>query len=97
MGPASADRDRVPAIDVANLLVHLELRVMQGHCGSEVAVVAGDAFLEAYRPDRDLRGRIDAYAAATRLRLACVYAFRPCWRHLGAHLLSASQTLASTV
>lgn len=86
-----------PAIDVANLLVHLELRMSQGHCRSEVAGVAGHAFLEAYRPDRDLRRRIDAYAGATRLRLACVYAFRPCWRQLGAHLLSASRKFASTV
>ena len=86
-----------PAIDVANLLVHLELRMMQAHCRSEVAGVAGDAFLEAYRPDRDLRRRIDAYAGATRLRLACVYAFRPCWRHLAARLLPASRRFASTV
>ena len=86
-----------PAIDVANLLVHLELRMMQGHCRSEIAGVAGEAFLEGYGPDRDLVARIDAYANATRLRLACVYAFRPCWRHLAADLLSASRTFASTV
>ncbi|HEV2809673.1 MAG TPA: phosphotransferase [Acidimicrobiales bacterium] len=86
-----------PAIDVANLLVHLELRLMQGHCRREVAGVAGDAFLAGYGPDRDVVARIDAYAAATRLRLVCVYAFRPCWRHLAANLLSASRTFASTV
>ncbi|HEV2068653.1 MAG TPA: phosphotransferase [Acidimicrobiales bacterium] len=77
-----------PALDVANLLVHLELRMLQGQCRSDVAGVAGDAFLDGYRPDRDLRGRIEAYAAATRLRLACVYAFRPCWQDVAARLLA---------
>lgn len=86
-----------PALDVANLLVHLELRMLQGHCGSAIAGVAGDAFLDGYRPDRDLRGRIDAYAWATRLRLACLYAFRPRWRDLAVHLLAAHPTFASTV
>ncbi len=81
-----------PAIDVANLLVHLELRMMQGHCRSEVAGVAGDAFLEGYRADGGLRGRIDAYATATRLRLACVYAFRPCWQDVAARLLATAPT-----
>jgi hypothetical protein len=29
-----------------------------------------------------------AYTAATRVRLASVYAFRPRWRHLARHLLA---------
>ncbi|MBA3955439.1 MAG: hypothetical protein H0X58_02080 [Acidimicrobiia bacterium] len=77
------------ALDVANLLVHLELRALQGHCPADVAGAAGDAFLTGYGPDRALQERLGAYAATTRLRLACVYAFRPRWHHLAAELLRA--------
>ncbi len=66
-----------PALDLANLLVHLELRVLQGICTAERARQASAAVLAGYRPGSDLRARLPAYAAATRLRLACVYSFRP--------------------
>lgn len=75
------------ALDVANLVVHLELRALQGHCGPGLARAAADAFFDGYRPDRGLRERLAAYAAASRLRLACVYAFRPRWSRLGGRLL----------
>jgi hypothetical protein len=65
------------ALDVANLLVHLELRALQGRCSRSRAVTAAQAFLDAYRPGPAVRARLGVYAAATRLRLACVYAFRP--------------------
>ncbi len=65
-----------PALDVANLLVHLQLRAWQGHCSAARAELAADAFLDGYRVDRALHERIDGYATATRLRLAAVYAFR---------------------
>jgi Phosphotransferase enzyme family len=66
-----------PALDLANILVHLELRALQRLCGATWAEAAGAALLEGYgaRPDERLR----LYADATRLRLACVYAFRPRW------------------
>ncbi|MGY1885308.1 phosphotransferase family protein [Blastococcus sp. SYSU DS0753] len=64
-----------PALDVANLLVHLELREQQGLLGT--AAVLRDAVLEGYRPSTATLTRLPAYAAATRLRLAAVYAFRP--------------------
>ncbi|CAN5210975.1 hypothetical protein BH24ACT1_BH24ACT1_07870 [soil metagenome] len=86
-----------PALDVANLLAHLELRVLQGHCGPDVSAAAGEAFLDEYRPDRELRKRCDAFADATRLRLACVYAFRPRWRNLASHLLASTRRFAMTV
>jgi hypothetical protein len=76
-----------PALDVANLLVHLELRVSQSHCRAEVAAAAGDAFVAAYRPASALAQRLGAYAAAARLRLACVYAFRPRWQDLAGALV----------
>ncbi len=77
-----------PALDLANLLVHLELRVLQGWCDPGRATAAASALLEGYRPPRSLRDGLDAYAAATRLRLACLYSFRPRWRSLAVRLLS---------
>ena len=82
-----------PALDVANLLAHLELRALQRHCPADVAAAAAEAFLTGYRPDGALRERLGAYTAATRLRLACVYAFRPRWQHLTAELVSTCLTM----
>lgn len=71
-----------PALDLANVLVHFELRALQGRCMTRQAQAAAGALVAGYRPDRNLRSRLAAYAAATRLRLACVYRFRPDGRHL---------------
>ncbi|MCZ2860233.1 phosphotransferase [Blastococcus sp. VKM Ac-2987] len=64
-----------PALDLANLLVHLELRERQGLLRD--AAVLREAVLEGYRPSGATLDRVPAHAAATRLRLAAVYAFRP--------------------
>ncbi len=70
-----------PALDVANFLAHLDLRVLQGRCPAGLASAAAGAFLDGYgRPPA--AARIDAYRAAARLRLSCLYAFRPRWRHV---------------
>lgn len=66
-----------PALDLANLLVHIELRALQGHCDATAARSTRDALLAGYRPDDALVDRLKPYAAAAWLRLACVYAFRP--------------------
>jgi hypothetical protein len=76
-----------PALDVANLLVHLELRSRQQHCSPGRSQRAAAAFLEGYQPGPELWDRVAAYALATRVRLACVYAFRPRWRSLAPRLL----------
>ncbi len=65
------------ALDLANLVVHLELRGLQGRCTGAEARAAADAALGAYAPSAATACRLPAYAAATRLRLACVYALRP--------------------
>ncbi|MCM3661473.1 aminoglycoside phosphotransferase family protein [Georgenia satyanarayanai] len=73
------------ALDVANLLVHLELRQAQGLLTPGVAAAARAGFLAGVG---EVPGdRVDAYALATRLRLAGVYAFRPPWRKVAAALL----------
>lgn len=81
-----------PALDVANLLAHLELRVLQGQGSLDGARVAADAFLEGYRPAPELMERVVTYVATSRLRLACVYAFRPRWTDLAGRLLGVEGT-----
>lgn len=76
------------ALDLANLLVHVELRARQSRLGTAAARTACEAFLQAYRPDASTRRRLDAYAVASRLRLAAVYAFRPRWRAVAQDLLT---------
>ncbi len=80
-----------PALDVANMLVHLQLRAMQQRCSPDTAEQAAAAFLEAYRPEAALQQRLPAYQDATRLRLACLYSWRPRWRHLGPDLVKSVQ------
>lgn len=65
-----------PAVDVANLLVHLELAVALGTPCDRVRAVA-TGLLESYDAGPDLRRRLPAYVAATVLRLRGVHAFRP--------------------
>ena len=66
------------ALDLANVLVHLELRALQGRCSEARANAAATAMVEGYDPPPPVSSRLRAYADATRLRLACLYAFRPC-------------------
>jgi hypothetical protein len=66
-----------PELDLANLREHVDLRVAQGHWTRERAAVARawiDRAAVAVGAEPD---RLAAYAAATRLRLACLYLFRP--------------------
>lgn len=74
-----------PALDLGNLLAHLDLRVAQ-----DLLADAGplrDAVLDGYAPDRALLTRLPAAERATRLRLAAVYSFRPRWTAAAATLL----------
>ena len=84
-----------PALDVANMLVHLQLRAMQQRCSPDCAEQAAAAFLGAYRPEAAVQQRLGAYQDATRLRLACLYTWRPQWRHLGPALAESVARNAS--
>lgn len=66
-----------PALDLANLLVHLDFRVAQSLLTAEAASVGKHCVLDVAGSMRVSPGRLEAYAAATALRLACIYAFRP--------------------
>jgi Phosphotransferase enzyme family len=76
-----------PALDLANLLVHLELRALQGNCDQAWAGRMAKGLLEGYGRRWPGEDRLSAYADATRVRLACVYAFRPRWSGVGEALL----------
>jgi aminoglycoside phosphotransferase (APT) family kinase protein len=80
-----------PALDVANMLVHFDLRAMQapGPAAATRAVRAAAAFLDAYAPDAEVERRIAAWADATRLRLAAMYVLRPRWAHLAGALAAS--------
>lgn len=66
-----------PALDLANLLVHLRWRVEQGHAPPDLVQRCSDAVLQAYEPSAAVLARLPAYATASRLRLQAVYRFRP--------------------
>jgi aminoglycoside phosphotransferase len=68
------------ALDLANALVHVELRALQGLLTAERAERVQAALLAGYAPDAPVQARLPTYADATRLRLACVYSFRPNWQ-----------------
>ena len=85
------------ALDLANALVHLELRALQGHCLPHLAETAAKALLEGYRPDRQVRRRLQAYADASRLRLVCVYALRPRQEPVSALLDRLGQPVIGTM
>lgn len=77
------------ALDLANLAVHLDLRVAQGLLAPRLRDVGREA-VDAVADELGVAsGRLDAYAEATRLRLACVYAFRPRWASVARQLLDA--------
>lgn len=72
------------ALDLANVLVHLELRSLQGICSSIFAANATIKMTLGYGTTNSATfiKRLAAYKNAARLRLACVYAFRPNTLHI---------------
>jgi aminoglycoside phosphotransferase (APT) family kinase protein len=81
-----------PALDLANLLVHLELKALIWGDRTERTDACTAAIVEGYAPDADTWRRVPAYALSTRLRLLAVNAFRPPRAHLGTALLTGSPT-----
>lgn len=71
-----------PALDLANLSVHLEFRRVQGLLSTEAAALGRQWIREVSDSLHVPDSRFEAYAAATALRLACIYAFRPPYRTL---------------
>lgn len=76
-----------PELDLANLSVHLELRATQGLLDPALRAAGQEAVTVVSRALGADPARLALHAEATRLRLACVYAFRPRWRTLAQGLL----------
>lgn len=76
------------AADLANLAVHLQLRLRQGRLTAARYQAALRHVLAAAEELRVTRARFEAYANATRLRLGCLYSFRPPWGTLAEEFLS---------
>ncbi|MEA2156526.1 MAG: hypothetical protein QOE11_2666 [Solirubrobacteraceae bacterium] len=77
-----AERDPVtfgePAIDLANLAVHVDIRVRRGGGDPALAASLRSALLNGYGVPSRWKRRLEIYEEAARLRLACAEA-------LGAH------------
>ncbi|MHA7283238.1 phosphotransferase [Arthrobacter sp. TMS2-4] len=71
-----------PALDLANLLVHLSFREAQGLLSARRRAAGERAILAVAEELLVPESRLNAYALSTKLRLACIYAFRPRWRAL---------------
>lgn len=65
------------ALDVGNLLAHLELRALAGTLDAEAARAAAGYLRDAVEHLPTTPERTEVYTRSARLRLACVYAFRP--------------------
>jgi Ser/Thr protein kinase RdoA (MazF antagonist) len=67
-----------PELDIANFLAHLELRAAQNVLTAGASAEAAESFLAGY-DSRVNSDRLRAYTDSARVRLACVYSFRPRW------------------
>lgn len=63
-----------PALDLANLLVHLEWRERQGLCADSEPL--RQALIDGYRPSRAVRSAVPFWSEMARRRLRAVYHFR---------------------
>lgn len=77
------------ALDLANLDVHLALRHRQGKLTDRRYAIAHHHVLATADRLRVSPQRLAAYTASTRLRLACLYSFRPPWGPRAAGYLTA--------
>lgn len=75
-----------PAIDLANLAAHFDLRARQTGADPAIAAALRDSLLEGYGAPAAWQPRLEVYEHAALLRLACVYAFRPRWAKTAASL-----------
>ena len=87
------------AADLANLAVHLRLRLRQHRLTAERYQTAHRHVIATADELRVTPARFDAYAAATRLRLGCLYSFRPQWAAVAEEFLlpDGEQALAEGV
>lgn len=87
------------ALDAANLLVHMKLRILQaGHDDEETALRAcSDAFISGLdrQDEPGFVSRLYFYQGSTYYRLALLYAIRPRWAHLTDRLIAEGNACMS--
>jgi len=77
-----------PAIDHGNFVGHLQWRTHQSPEHAETTGRGWESFRQTFgHPDSGFETRSKWWTAATLLRLACVYSWRPRWQHLAPVLL----------
>jgi len=70
-----------PALDCGNFIAHLQWRTHQNPDRSDTLRRGIEAFTQSYSwQDGSLTARLPWWTAASLLRLACLYAWRPRWR-----------------
>jgi hypothetical protein len=75
------------AADLGNIAVHLQLRLHQHRLTAERYQTARRHVIATAAELHVTPARFDAYAATTRLRLGCLYSFRPQWADLAEDFL----------
>jgi aminoglycoside phosphotransferase (APT) family kinase protein len=84
-----------PALDQANLLAHLDLRVWQGVVPADRARRLADALVRTRQRVAPVETeRVAAHRAAVRARLAALYCFRPGARTVVPRILGAPEVVA---
>ena len=87
-----------PALDEANLLAHLDLRVWQGVVERDRARRIADALVRTRQEVAPVEaGRVAAHRRVVRARLAALYCFRPGARAVVPRLLTAPEVVAPEV
>ncbi|WP_299165628.1 aminoglycoside phosphotransferase family protein [uncultured Arthrobacter sp.] len=81
-----------PALDLANLSVHLDFRVAQNLLSAGAAALGKQHIRETAQALEIPPARFEAYASATAIRLACIYAFRPPYRTVARTWFNALET-----
>ncbi len=88
------------ALDAANLLAHINLRVLQACDKSEVSAIdaCSQALLNGLgrQDEPGFVQRLLFFQASTYYRLALLYALRPRWAHLTDHLIDEGETCINT-
>jgi aminoglycoside phosphotransferase (APT) family kinase protein len=81
------------ALDLAGLVAHLRLRVLEGTCTPDVADAFEASLLNAYGATARTRSRTEAYVGLLNVRMACQHIFRPHGLSVAARLLAAPYPL----
>jgi aminoglycoside phosphotransferase len=81
------------ALDLAGLVAHVRLRVLEGTCTPAVGDAFEAALMNAYGATARTRARTEAYVGLLNVRMACQHVFRPQGLTVAARLLAAPYPL----